>query len=212
MKIRIGSLPGGSPASSPPEDYHRITGPGPRASMTLAVGAGLLIFAFPCSLLSAVSTLVPRVYVDPADYEPFPWLAVAVTLFLTIPVHELLHAVCHPHAGLSDATLLVIWPKRIQFGVYFEGCMSRTRWLVMRLFPFCALTFLPLIALLVLYGYRVPWAWEVCLTVLFMVNSLSSGADVAAALLVLRQVPPDGQLCFVQGRAYWKAAQCASLC
>jgi hypothetical protein len=32
---------------------------------------------------------------------------------------------------------------------------------------------------------------------------LGSGGDLVAALIVLRQVPPDGVLNFHRGRAYW---------
>ena len=47
---------------------------------------------------------------------------------------------------------------------------------------------------------------EVGLSVLMTVNTLGSGADVIAAILVLSQVPPKACLCFRAGRAYWRSA------
>ena len=47
---------------------------------------------------------------------------------------------------------------------------------------------------------------EIGLQVLMVVNTLGSGGDILAALLVLAQVPASGQLCFREGRAYWQPA------
>ena len=134
------------------------------------------------------------------------WRAVLLVLAVYIPLHELLHLLGQPGWGRSNRSVVVLWPARLRFGVYYEGCMSRRRWLGMRLAPMIALSALPagLLALTKLWPQNVEL--EIGLQVLMLVNALGSGGDVVAALLVLRQVPPTGQLCFRAGRAYWRPA------
>jgi len=72
-----------------------------------------------------------------------PWGAVIVALLLFIPLHELLHAAWHPQWGLSPQTVLVAWPAKLCFGVYYEGCMAQRRWLLVRFAPLLFLSVLP---------------------------------------------------------------------
>jgi hypothetical protein len=127
-------------------------------------------------------------------------------LLLFIPLHELLHAVWHPQLGLSCRTVLVIWPRKLRFGVYFKGCMTRRRWLVMRLAPLVVLSVIPAVLLTLFYGYPVSYALEVFLQVLLLVNGIGSGGDIVAVIWVLRQVPSESQICFYGGKAYWRPA------
>jgi hypothetical protein len=135
-----------------------------------------------------------------------PWLAPAIVLVLFIPLHELTHLLGQPGWGLSDRSVLAIWPAKLRFGVYFEGCMSRRRWLIMRLAPLALLSLLPtgLIALMQVLPPNPDL--EIGLIVMMLVNALGSGGDVVAAAIVLRQVPGSASLCFHEGRAYWRPA------
>jgi hypothetical protein len=129
-----------------------------------------------------------------------------MALLLYIPLHELLHAIWHPKLGLSPQTVLVVWPKRLRFGVYYEGCMGRGRWLAMRLAPLVGLSVLPVGLLTLFHAVRVAFAWEVFLQVLMLVNGIGSGGDVVAAAWVLFQVPLKARICFCDGKAYWRSA------
>jgi hypothetical protein len=135
-----------------------------------------------------------------------PWLAASIPILLFVPLHEAFHLLGQPGWGSTSRSVLVIWPAKLRFGVYFDGCMSRKRWLAMRLAPFVILSVLPA-CLVALLQFR-PWTAdvEVGLQVMMVLNALGSGADIVAALLVLRQVPADGLLCFQEGRAYWRPA------
>ncbi len=213
MRIRLGSLPESSDAPAAAEGWQPLSGgPSVRLGTWLAVLAGVILPCGPCVLLATVGLLVrPDPAAPPVALEPVPWGAIILTCLLYIPVHELLHAVWHPGLGLSDRTTLVIWPRKLNFGVYYEGCLSRARWLLMRAAPFIFLTLVP--TALLAYGNSIApesvgvLSWPVYngLCVLFLVNALGSGGDAVAMLIVLRQVPRGGELCFRSGRAYWRA-------
>src|SRR5690606_15266257 len=125
-------------------------------------------------------------------------------LLLYIPVHELLHAVCYPDRGLSARTVLIVWPRRLLFAVYYDGCMTRRQWLVMRLAPFVILTLVPAGLLVLSHWVFMSYSLDILLQVLMVVNGIGSGADVVAVLLVLKQVPGPATIGFWVGRAYWR--------
>jgi hypothetical protein len=134
-----------------------------------------------------------------------PWSVVVMALLLFVPLHELLHAIWHPQQGMSAQTVMVIWPAKLRFGVYYEGCMTRRRWLLMRLAPLMFLSVLPA-GLLTLFHYvPVAFALEIFLQVMMLVNGIGSGGDVVAVIWVLFQVPSKAQICFCGGKAYWRS-------
>jgi len=161
--------------------------------------AGLIGLAIPIVLC------VWSIIVGGEAADTSTWGVVVMALLLFIPLHELLHAIWHPQLGLSPQTVMVIWPRKLRFGVYYEGCMTRRRWLLMRLAPLMFLSVMP-IGLLTLFHY-VPGAFglEIFLQVLMLVNGIGSGGDVVAVIWVLFQVPPKSQICFCGGKAYWKS-------
>jgi hypothetical protein len=172
--------------------------------------AGLVGLLFPlvvCGWLIVVSALArgnEGAYV--AMDTSTRWDAVVLALLLYIPMHELLHAIWHPHLGLSPKTVMVIWPRRLRFGVYYDGCMSRGRWLMMRLAPLMALVVAPAALLTLAHFVPLSFGLETFLQVMMLVNGIGSGGDVIAVIWVLRQVPPKTQICFCGGKAYWRPA------
>lgn len=187
-----------------PQGWRRINAPRPWVSYLLAGVAGVVLISVLLGVLIATSLVTADF--DVSDVEaPTPWGAVVVALIGYIPLHEVLHAAGHPGCGLSLQTVMVIWPARLRFGVYYAGCMSRRRWLWMRAAPLVFLSSVP--AALLILSYLVPMsnAWLVFLQVLLLVNGLGAGGDVVAMLLVRQQVPAEAQICFLGGRAYWRA-------
>ena len=118
-----------------------------------------------------------------------------VVFFLCILAHEMAHALLYPDGGRSDSTVLILNWKKLQFGVYYEGCIPRGRWIAMRLLPLLLLTALPQAALMLFYS-GLSFAVETYLIIMILANSLGSGGDLVAVLIVLRQVPPGGVLEF----------------
>jgi hypothetical protein len=207
LRFQLGSLPENQDGPPEAEGSHRIHSPSPRLGYLLAGLIGLLFPLAICGWLIVVSALAGQREGGETLVQPStPWGVVALALLLCTPLHELLHAIWHPQLGLSPQTVIVIWPKRLRFGVYYEGCMTRRRWLMMRLAPFIVLVVIPA-GLLTLFHYvPAPFALETFLQVIMLVNGIGSGGDVVAVIWVLRQVPSKAQICFCGGKAYWGAA------
>ena len=140
---------------------------------------------------------------ETAVNTPTPWGAVILALLIFIPLHEMLHAVWHPHWGMSSKTIFVIWPRKLRFGVYYDGCMTRRRWLLMRLAPLFILSILPVMLLSLFFTITVSFALETFLQVLLLVNGIGSGGDIVAAIWILNKVPSNAEICFHNGKAYW---------
>jgi hypothetical protein len=207
VRLQIGDLSREQAGEDVPEGWHRIHSPGSRLAFLLA---GLVGFFFVVVLflwLVVISFLAVQWGVEALEDTTTPWGAVILALLLCIPLHELLHALWHPRQGFSPQTVAVLWPARLRFGVYYEGCMARQRWLLMRLAPFLFLSVVPAGILTVAHFVPLSYAIQVFLQVLLLVNGIGSGGDIVAVIYVLRQVPASARMCFLEGRAYWAAAR-----
>jgi len=207
VRLQWGDAPRVEGTSPEAEGWRVIRSPSARKSYLLAALLGLALFLGLCVGLGTWSLAVRhQAGMATAGDVAAPWGAVAIALVVYIPLHELLHLLGQPDWGRSSRSVVAIWPARLRFGVYYEGCMSRRRWLAMRLVPLIALSVLPACVLALLQVRPQSPELEIGLQVLMMVNALGTGADVAAALLVVGQVPPTAHMCFRAGRAYWRPA------
>jgi hypothetical protein len=203
MRILFGNPPVRPGAGAAEDAGIRIRQPGPWTSAILAALAGFILLTAAVAVSIAYSILVPESEAGGTiPKQAIPWVGMLISFILCIPAHELLHAVLYPDHGLSDSTLLFVGWKKLQFGVYFEGRIPRARWILMRLFPLLVLTILPLGVYLLAYR-QLNFAWESYLMIVLLTNSLGSGGDLVAAIIVWLQVPAAGVLNFYRGRAYW---------
>ena len=187
------------------EGLTRIHSPSSRLGYLLAGLVGLALPAVLFGLLVAVSFLsLSKGAVSAEPESPVPQGAVILALLLFVPLHELVHAGLHPGYGLSPQTVMILWPAKLRFGVYYEGCMTRRRWLVMRLAPLVGLSVIPVLLLALFKVVPASYAAELFWQVLALVNMVGSGGDLVAAVWVLRQVPAGGEICFRGGKAYWR--------
>jgi hypothetical protein len=205
MRIQWGSPPAKSVSSITSDVGVPIRQPGRWTSAFLAALAGMILLSIPVDVSIAYSILFPNDAGGSIKKEAIPWAGMLVSFGLSILAHELLHALLHPDFGRSDSTILFIGLKKLQFGVYYEGLIPRTRWILMRLFPMFVLIILPLGVFLLAYN-QMTYALETYLITVMLTNSLGSGGDLVAVIIVLLQVPAAGALNFYQGRAYWKPA------
>ena len=211
MRFRFGEVPGEQAEPSVEDGLTRIHSPSSRLGYLLAGLVGLALPAVLFGSLAAVSfyTLArgggDQAATAPSTVDaPTPWWPVVLALLLFIPLHEVVHALVHPGFGLSPRTVVVLWPAKLRFGVYYEGRMSRRRWLVMRLAPLVGLSVIPVLLLGLFKVVPASYAAELFWQVLALVNMVGSGGDLVAALWVLRQVPAGGEICFRGGKAYWR--------
>lgn len=205
MRFHFGNVPGEQNEPPVEEGLTRIHSPSSRLGYLLAglVGLALPAVLFVCFVAVSLLSLPNRV-ADAAVEAPMPWGAVILALLLFIPLHELTHAVLHPGFGLSPQTVMVIWPTKLRFGVYYEGCMTRRRWLLMRLAPLVCLSVVPILLLTLFRVVLLPFPLEIFWQVLTLVNFVGSGGDLVAAIWVLFQVPAGAEICFRGGKAYWR--------
>ena len=206
MRIHFGNIPEIADAEPEAEALHPIRGPRASVAYLLAGLAGFVLLAGPVMGLCLLSSCfaIPNTETTLRPDPPAPWGAILLTCLLYIPVHELLHLIWQPSYGLSKQSVVVIWPSRLRFGIYYDGCMPRTRWLLMRAAPLVVLSLIPAVLLAIFQNIPFNHAIKTGLEVLLVVNGVGSGGDVVAMMLVLSQVPPSALLCFRGGRAYWQ--------
>jgi len=206
MRLHIGELPRAKEMSLEAQDWRVIRSPSDGLGFGLAALVGLALLSGLCVGLGLFSSMIGDRGMATAGDSATPWGVALAVLVVYIPLHELLHLLGQPEWGRSSRSVVVVWPTKLHFGVYYEGCMSRRRWLGMRLAPLIVLSVLPAGLLALLQVQPLSAELEIGLQVLMVVNTLGSGGDILAALLVLAQVPASGQLCFREGRAYWQPA------
>jgi hypothetical protein len=202
MKVLINPRPAAPHPQPVPAEIEFIQQPPYRVGLAISAFVGLLIPFIPCMLLSIESALLPRSGAE----ETVPWWIVFPVLIVCIVMHELLHLIWHPGGGLSAQSLVLIWPRKFQFGVYYDGFMKRSRWLVMRLSPLVGLTLLPTLLLLLAYPSDLSFFWQQFTVLVILVNGLGAGSDLVASIIVARQVPAHGEIGIWNGRACWRVA------
>lgn len=202
MKIQFGDFLQRSNSVELPDNLHRINSPSWGKSLILSALIGLLVPVFLVLWLTFLSIVGFGNSGSQSDTQL--WISVGFALLLFVPLHELAHAIMFPGAGFTNQTRLVIWPSKLRVGVYFDGCLSRRRWLLMRAAPLFLLSILPLLLLTYFRVLIVPGTLVIFLQILMLANGVGSGADIAAFSIVLKQVPSKAMICFHGGRAYWQ--------
>jgi hypothetical protein len=187
LRIQWGDPPKIDPPPAVPSDLHAITGPAPTKAFRLAALVGIALLAVFCIALATwASYASEKGRMAIASDAAFAWLAPAIVLVTFIPFHELIHLLGHPGWGLTHDSVLTVWPAKLRFGVYYEGCMSRRRWLIMRFAPFFVLCLFPALIVALMQMFSSSPDLEIGLIVMMVVNALGSGGDIVAAAIVLR--------------------------
>jgi hypothetical protein len=207
MRLQMGEMARKKEPSPPPEGWQAIESRILKGGYWLAALIGLVVMTGLWVALGIWNSLVnTREGLATAGMSQHPWLIMAIVLILFIPLHEAIHLLGQPGWGLSPRSVMVLWPAKLRFGVYYDGIMSRRRWLAMRLAPLVILSVLPIVVLGLMQFFNQVADLEISLSILIILNSLGSGADVLAVLAVLLQVPHRGRLLFQDGRGYWQKA------
>ncbi len=195
------TLPAGSPQPLP-EGWSLIRQPTPRRALAQAIAAGLGLPVIPLLLMGLEAWLFP--IIDTRPDASIPVWTIPLVVLVSVVLHELLHLLGHPGSGRSPGSQVLVWPRKLQIGVFYDGWMPRSRWLAMRLAPLFGLTVLPALLLLATYPLLIDFFWQQFIVLVILVNSLGAGGDLVAARIVARQVPRGGQVGIWQGRACWR--------
>lgn len=202
MRVQIGEHP--KPAAPPPDaaTWARIVSPSSTTTQMAAWAIGIAAMLVMLAIILATSLAAPAP-ATPANDQSAPLAVVVTVLVLAIPAHEWVHAMFYPGGAFSPRITFIIWPRRIRFGVYYEGTVTRERWLLARTAPFILLAVVPLVILTVAAGSLNP-AFNASLALLLLCNTLGAGGDLLGAAWVFVKIPPGSTLGIFSGKAYLK--------
>jgi hypothetical protein len=205
MRFHYGAVP--EPATFHPEaqGWASIREPGPLLLNVLALPTALLMLGLTIGLLLlAWEGGPPTILRDSAaESTTSPLLLILGIILLSIPVHEVVHAVTHPHFGLSSNSILGLWLSRGLFYAHYEGEMSRNRFLAILAMPLLVLSLLP-VAIIAFIGSSAPTMVPGYLVIVALVNSALSSGDAVGFALILGQIPSSAVVRNKGWDSFWK--------
>jgi hypothetical protein len=190
MRFHLGAILG-SPDFVPDASWRALRqAPSPMFENLLALPIGVVAAATVAALWFFVTPL--------GDIAPSMSLP---TFLLLLPglvvVHELIHALIHPRAGLSPHSILGFWAS-LGFYAHYDGEMSRNRLVACLLMPLLILSVVPLLVSAVT---QVASGWVAFVSAF---NALCACVDLLLAGSVLFQIPATAIVRFKSWRIYWR--------
>lgn len=165
------------------------------------------LLALPLGVVAAVTMAALWFLVTPLrNIRPAMSLPTFVLLFAgLVVVHELIHALVHPMAGLSPRSTLGFWPA-LGFYADYDGEMSRNRLVACLLMPLLIISIVPLVVSAVT---QLCSGWVAFVSAF---NALCACVDMLLAGSVLRQIPATSIVRFKTWRIYWREVPPAPAC
>lgn len=190
MRFHLGAIPG-SPDFVPDAPWRCLRqAPAPWIENLLAVPLGVVAAVTVAALWLLVTPL--RNIMPPMSLPAFLLLSAGLVV-----VHELIHALFHPMAGLSSRSILGFWAA-LGFYAHYDGEMSRNRLVAILLMPLLIISILPLVVSAVT---QVSSSW-VALVSAF--NAFCACVDLLLAGSILFQVPASAIVRFKCWRIFWR--------
>src|SRR5262245_56828887 len=190
MRFHFGAIPA-SPDFVPDAWWRSLRqAPSPMLENLLALPIGVVAAAIVAVLWFLVTPL--------SDILPAMSLQTFLLLFAgLVVVHELIHALVHPMAGLSLHSILGFWAS-LGFYAHYDGEMSRNRLVACLLMPLLVLSIVPLLVSAVT---RVSSTWVAFVSAF---NALCACVDLLLAGSVLFQIPATAIVRFKSWRIFWR--------
>ena len=190
MRFQLGAIPS-SPDFVPDAPWRSLRqAPSPWMENLLALPIGVVAAAVVAVLWFLVTPL--------SDITPAMSLPTFLLSFAgLVVVHELIHALVHPMAGLSPHSILGFWPS-VGFYANYDGEMSRNRLVAILLMPLLIISIVPL---LVSAAAQVSSGWVAFVSAF---NALCACADMLLAGSLLFQVPATAIVRFKSWRVFWR--------
>lgn len=195
MRFRLGTMPE-SPEFLPEADGWRLARePSPPVTLLCALPISAVLLLGLGIAWSGVARLA-----GVSGEMRFGLLTVAGVFLVIVPLHELVHAVCHPGRGGAAASVLGFWPRLFVPYAYYDDEMSRNRFLLVMVAPFLVLSPAPLLVTAV---FAVTPAFLVTLSA---VNALGSSVDLLGFALLGLQAPSSARVRNKGPRTWWRDA------
>jgi hypothetical protein len=186
MRFHLGSIPN-SPDFDPLPPWRQLREPSPWV---------MQLFALPIGVALALVTAFLWFVLTPLRSESLSLSVPAVVALFVgiIIVHELVHAAIHPLSGRSSHSILGFSPSQGMFYAFYDGQLSRNRFVAILLMPLAVMSFVPLTVAAVT---QTAVGWIAFASIL---NALFACGDVFAAGLVLSQLPASA---IVRNQGYY---------
>lgn len=205
MRFHYGEIPKVESFDPEVDGWASIREPSPLLMNGLAIPAAFLMCGLTIGLLSLAGEGGPPPILRPSEVESasLSFLLILAIILISIPLHELVHALAHPHFGLSSNSILGLWLSRGLFYAHYEGEMSRNRFLAILALPFLILSMLPVI----IVGFAGPSTSTRILgylVIVALVNSLLASGDAVGFGLILSQIPSSAVVRNKGWKSFWK--------
>ncbi|MDD2806426.1 MAG: DUF3267 domain-containing protein [Elusimicrobiales bacterium] len=214
MKFHIGGIPK-TTYFQPDASWRPVLGPGLWSLQLLAVLPALIFAAAVAwlwsylipvrDMLSSFDVIMPIVRgvvhltagMAPVKMVPgvaglislavvFPLIIIAVAVYALF--HELVHLSVHPRVGMSERSILGVWPSKMVPFAYYNGEVSLLRYLTILVMPLIIISFVPILVCGIL-GRA-----SGLLAVVSIVNVLGSSGDIFMLGLITSQVPWNAKI------------------
>jgi hypothetical protein len=130
---------------------------------------------------------------------PPPWEMFSAIAVLIV-VHEMVHGMVHPKAGLSNDSVYGVWLSKGVFYAMYLGEMSRNRYVAVFLAPFLIISVAPLVVC-ALWSIRSDLVMLVSL-----LNALFACVDLIGAWLLMTQLPSSAIARNKGWETWWREA------
>jgi hypothetical protein len=205
MRFHYGEIPEVGDFEPAEEGWLGIREPSPLLLNLLAVPTAFLIAGLIIGLLSLVyeggEVVIWRSAEGSSSTNQL--VLILAIILVSIPVHELVHALTHPRFGLSSRSILGFWLARGLFYAHYEGEMSRNRFLAILAMPFLILSLLP-VAIMAFIGSLAPLEVPSNLGFVAIVNGMFAAGDVLGFALLVSQIPNDAVVKNKGWKSFWK--------
>jgi hypothetical protein len=129
----------------------------------------------------------------------FPSLEFIIFLFISVPLHELMHALFHPGWGLSSETNLGLWLEKGLFFAHYDGIVTRNRFLLILLSPLIVMGIFPII-----FMFFYPSLFNV-LGIISLWGCLLACGDLVGVGIVVSQIPKSAIVRNKGWQTFWMA-------
>jgi hypothetical protein len=191
MKFNLGRIPENPDFRPKEQGWAALREPGVAGLFAVAIPVGIVLFFLTVLMLFLA---IGR------EATEFRLLLLVVSIFAFMPVHEAAHLLALPRAGFSPKTIVGFWPAAMGFYVYYDGVLTRRRYLLVSVSPYLWLCVLPVLVCVVFDIYHPVF------TYLALANAAAAGADVSGFVLVVTQVPRKALVRNHGVRTWWKRA------
>jgi len=189
MRFHFGPIPS-SPDFVPDASWRSLREPTPWLAQLIAFPIGVFVTA-----------LVVFLWIIVTPFPEAPTMSISGILLAFVGitvVHELIHAMVHPHMGRSPKSILGCWPSRLVFYAHFDGELTRNRFVAILLMPLLIISIVPLLIAAVA---QVTSVWAAFVS---SFNALMACVDILGAGIVLFQIPASATLRNQGWKTYWR--------